>query len=98
VRDRAVAAGITINGLPVLVRPSRGYSQLDRYFEDCVIGGEGAFVLGVNSYDELAFAIRRKLVLEISGVAPERLRLASDHEPVDCLIGERQRPGWLERY
>jgi uncharacterized protein DUF1194 len=97
-RDRAVAAGITVNGLPVLVRPSRGFSQLDRYFEDCVIGGEGAFVLAVRTDEELGLAIRRKMVMEISGPGPERLRLATDHEPMDCMIGERQRPGFIERY
>ena len=53
-RDRAVARGITVNGLPILVRPSRGMTELDRYFEDCVIGGEGAFVLAVRSRAELA--------------------------------------------
>jgi Protein of unknown function (DUF1194) len=96
-RDRAVALGITINGLPVLVRPSRGFTELDRYYQDCVIGGDGAFVLPVHVREELAFAIRRKLVLEISGVTgPERLQLAAD--PTDCMIGERFRPGWLERY
>jgi hypothetical protein len=96
-RDRAVALGITVNGLPVLVRPSRGFARLDQYYEDCVIGGEGAFVLPVHVREELALAIRRKLVLEISSVAgPERLQLAA--EPVDCMIGERLRPNWLERY
>jgi hypothetical protein len=97
-RDRAIAAGITINGLPILVRPSRGMTDLDRYFEDCVIGGEGAFVLPVRARDELALAIRRKLILEISGAPPARLLPASDHEPVNCLIGETQRRGWMERY
>jgi hypothetical protein len=96
-RDRAVALGITINGLPILVRPSRGFAELDRYFEDCVIGGDGAFVLAVREYTEFAAAIRRKLILEISG-GPERLRLASDHEPIDCMIGERSRPGFIERF
>jgi Protein of unknown function (DUF1194) len=96
-RDRAVARGITVNGLPVLVRPTRGLTELDRYYEDCVIGGDGAFVLPVHSREELSVAIRRKLILEVSGVAgPERLQLAA--EPIDCMIGERLRRNWLERY
>jgi hypothetical protein len=97
-RDRAIAAGITINALPIIIRPSRGV-QLDRYFEDCVIGGPGAFVLVVRAPDEFAFAIRRKLILEIAGEQPpERLRLANDHEPMDCMIGEMMRRNMFDRF
>ena len=46
-----------------------GYSirELDIYYEDCVIGGPGAFLVTVESIDRIAEAIRRKLVLEIAG-------------------------------
>src|SRR5258706_4583578 len=46
-RDEVLAAGITINGLPIML--NRGYAtrparpNLDLYYEDCVIGGSGAF-------------------------------------------------------
>ncbi len=96
-RDRAVALGITINALPIMIRPSRGVA-LDRYFEDCVIGGLGAFVLVAHAPEEFAQAIRRKLILEISGEQPERLRLAADHEPTNCMIGEMMRPNRFERF
>lgn len=96
-RDRAVGLGITINALPILIRPSRGV-ELDRYFEDCVIGGQGAFVLVARAPEEFAQAIRRKLILEISAEPSERLRLASDHEPVDCMIGERLRRNMFNRF
>jgi hypothetical protein len=96
-RDRAVDLGITINALPILVRPSRGV-ELDRYFEDCVIGGQGAFVVVVSAPEEFSQAIRRKLILEISGDPPERLRLASDHEPVNCMIGEMLRRNMFDRF
>ena len=97
-RDRAVANGIVVNGLPVIIRPSRGVLELDRYFEDCVIGGQGAFVLVVREPQEFAFAIRRKLILEITGERPERLRLAADHERVNCLIGEALRQNMFDRF
>ncbi|MBI1985717.1 MAG: DUF1194 domain-containing protein, partial [Rhodospirillales bacterium] len=53
-RNRAVAAGIVINGLPIINdRPSPWgmlpMPNLDLYYEDCVIGGNGAFLLVANS-------------------------------------------------
>ncbi len=95
-RDRAVALGITINALPIMVRQSRGL-ELDRYFQDCVIGGPGAFVLATQAPEEFARAIRRKLILEISDVEPERLYLVDDHEPTDCMIGEMMRRNMFGR-
>ncbi|MEA2824418.1 MAG: hypothetical protein QOF03_900 [Alphaproteobacteria bacterium] len=61
-RDEAVKMGIRINGLPILaVEP-----DLDVYFRESVIGGPGAFIIPVKSYDAFAEAILRKLVAEIS--------------------------------
>ena len=49
VRDEVLAKGITINGLPIMVKePQPGsidIKDLDIYYEDCVIGGPGAFVV-----------------------------------------------------
>lgn len=76
VRDRVVAAGITINGLPIMLRPASGafgIDDLDIYYEDCVIGGPGAFIVTVDDMAQFPNAIRRKLVLEIAGIAPEPL-------------------------
>ncbi len=39
VRDKAVSAGVIINGLPLLIRPSVESDKLDQYYADCVIGG-----------------------------------------------------------
>ncbi len=97
-RDRVLAAGVTINGLPLMIRPSMrgapaGHS-LDSYYRDCVIGGPGAFVLPVRDATELAEAIRQKLILDIAQRPPEvsgRVVLAQAGAPVDCLIGERLR-------
>lgn len=74
-RDRLVAEGITINGLPIMTETDtpRGVfdtgfdlRELDLYYRDCVVGGPGAFVLPVSTQEELISAIRLKLVLEIS--------------------------------
>ncbi|MBK1661615.1 DUF1194 domain-containing protein [Paracraurococcus ruber] len=71
-RDRAVAAGITINGLPILNdRPTFGQlvpQPLDAYFRESVIGGNGAFLIAVEDFASFATALRRKLILEIAGL------------------------------
>jgi hypothetical protein len=78
-RDQAVAAGITINGLPIFDRNPYGYSyggyysqsaNLDQYYERCVIGGRNAFVVAANGFKDFADAVRQKLVLEISDATP----------------------------
>lgn len=77
-RDRAVAAGVTINGLPIMNgRPSPyGTPQLpnlDWYFEDCVIGGPGAFIVVADGFADFGRAIKRKLIREIAGLSgPKR--------------------------
>ena len=89
-RDAAVARGITINGLPVMAFHGGALPDLDRYYEECVVGGPGAFVMVARDAGELAATIRRKLVIEVSGLAPPvRLVPAQFDEPVDCLIGEK---------
>ncbi len=45
-------------------------SNLDIYYEDCVIGGPGAFVIPIRERDQFKEAIRTKLVLEIAGRTP----------------------------
>ncbi|MBP0575933.1 DUF1194 domain-containing protein, partial [Mycobacterium tuberculosis] len=66
-RDAVVAQGITINGLPILIR--RSYSSyfdvedLGAYYEDCVIGGESAFVVPVKTRDDFLPATRRKILM-----------------------------------
>ena len=100
-RDEVVAQGITINGLPIMLkRPNPGMmdiGSLDVYFEDCVIGGAGAFVVAIKERDQFKDAIRTKLVLEIAGRTPARRVIpASAAQPrVSCTIGERL---WQERW
>jgi hypothetical protein len=69
VREEVLAKGVTINALAII-----DYStpqDLDRYFERCVIGGAGAFVLQAKGFVDFARAMRRKLVLEISGLTSQ---------------------------
>lgn len=96
-RDAAVAEGITINGLPFLANPAGPLSlfdlpELDIYYEDCVIGGPGAFLIPVHSPQEFAEAIRNKLVLEIAGVLehPPVVPVSATAPRIPCDIGERQ--------
>jgi hypothetical protein len=100
-RDEVLAKGITINGLPIVIkRPNAStmdIDQLDIYFEDCVIGGPGAFVIPIRDRNQFKDAIRTKLVLEIAGRQPEaRVIPAQARAPrVSCTIGERL---WQERW
>lgn len=68
-RDALVAKGIVINGLPIMIKAATGWfdlADLDRYYEECVTGGFGSFVVTVRQKNELARAIKRKLLLEIA--------------------------------
>src|SRR5258706_7798081 len=75
-RDAALEKGITINGLPIMVKkpsyPTIDIENLDLYYEDCVIGGPGAFVVTIKDREKFKEAIRTKLVLEVAGLTPER--------------------------
>ncbi|HET9068446.1 MAG TPA: DUF1194 domain-containing protein [Amaricoccus sp.] len=88
-RDEALARGITINGLPIVISEFGAQAGLDLYYEDCVIGGEGAFMVVAQTGEDLARTIRRKLILEISGLAPPARLVPAQFEPTDCLIGEK---------
>jgi hypothetical protein len=100
-REAALAKGITINGLPIMVKePSYStmdIENLDWYYEDCVIGGPGAFVVAIKDREKFKEAIRTKLLLEVAGRTPERpLIPVAENEPrVSCLIGEKM---WQDRW
>lgn len=71
-RDEAVAQGIVINGLPIVNdRPTNwgGMPErnLDKYYEDHVIGGPGAFIVVADGFEKFADAILSKLIQEIAG-------------------------------
>ncbi|WP_183831051.1 DUF1194 domain-containing protein [Rhizobium sp. BK377] len=90
-RDAALEAGIVINGLAIMLRPSDVPEGLDKYYGDCVIGGPGSFVLPVYKIEDFAVAVRRKLVWEISGreLPAEIGKIAINPPTTDCLVGEK---------
>jgi hypothetical protein len=100
-RDAALAKGIVINGLPIMAKqPSYStmdIADLDVYYEDCVIGGPGSFVVAIKGREKFKEAIRTKLVLEVAGRTPERrvVPVSSKEPRVSCLIGERI---WQQRW
>ena len=88
-RDNAVARGIVINGLPVVVDRSAGSLDITQYYSDCVTGGPGSFVLPVTEVEEFAEAVRQKLIREIAGIPEAGIMRANAVAPSDCLAGER---------
>lgn len=80
-RDAVVAAGITINGLPIL-RPGSstggGGSDIVALYEERIIGGPGAFLVAADSDARFTEAVRRKLILEIAGSQATTLPTAAD--------------------
>ncbi|WP_298376861.1 DUF1194 domain-containing protein [uncultured Bradyrhizobium sp.] len=100
-RDEALSKGIVINGLPIMVKePSYStmdIDNLDWYYEDCVIGGPGSFVVPIKDREKFKEAIRAKLLLEVAGRTPERrIVTAAEKQPrVPCLIGEKL---WQDRW
>ena len=100
-RDAAVEKGVTINGLPIMVKePSYStmdIDNLDYYYEDCVIGGPGAFVVTIKDRDKFREAIRTKLVLEVAGRTPDQrlVPVAASEPRVNCMIGEKI---WQDRW
>jgi hypothetical protein len=102
VRDLLVSEGITINGLPIAWSTadnddsvtSFGKSFLERYYDECVIGGPGAFSIVVNDISRFQEAVRLKLVTEIA--EREILARPVSFEPaaraqVDCTVQEVDR-------
>jgi hypothetical protein len=101
-RDAVLAQGITINGLPIMLKTPLAsmidIPDLEVYYEDCVIGGPGAFVVPARDRKQFVDAIRNKLVLEVSERWPTwQPRVIPVVKPprVSCTIGERM---WQERW
>jgi hypothetical protein len=97
VRDELVAQGVVINGLPIMLKLATGFfdlADLDRYYADCVIGGTGAFMIPIKEKSEFQTATRRKLLLEIPGLAPParliRVQAPAQGRRWTAPIGERQ--------
>jgi hypothetical protein len=101
-RDAALAAGVTINGLAVMIKSIKAATDiehLDIYYEDCVIGGPGSFVISIKERAELKTAIRTKLILEVAGVQPPptMIPIQARKASVPCTIGEETLRGRRDR-
>jgi hypothetical protein len=100
-RDEAVAKGITINGLPIMLKQP-GFQDdpnLDIFYRDCVIGGRGAFIVPAREKLQFQQAIKAKILLEVSQLLPSDEPLIrpvqGDATPrANCLAGETQ---WRDR-
>ena len=77
-RDEVVAKGIVVNGLVILSdRPVPWNAEhtnppggLERYYQENVIGGPGAFVLVAENFNSFGRAIIKKLIAEIAFLSP----------------------------
>lgn len=96
-RDEAVAKGIIINGLPLLLkrRTASAYDveNLDEHYRDCVIGGLGSFMMPVRDRSEFALAIKTKIIREIAGREPAPWLIPAQVRPrTNCVAV--QNPDW----
>ena len=100
-RDEVVAKGIVINGLPIMLKEPQPNSidikDLDIYYEDCVIGGPGAFVVPIREREKFKEAIRTKLVLDIAEYRGEAkvIPASAENPRISCTIGELM---WQRRW
>jgi len=96
IHRRVRAQGIIVNGLAIMDENANGFFPgLDRYYQGCVAGGPGAFVIVARSFRDFGVAMRRKLIREISEgerateFADDRssllTRIATAEQPSDVL-------------
>jgi hypothetical protein len=100
-RDFVLAGGATINGLAISLRSGEKFvfepfdqTYIKGYYEHCVIGGAGAFVIAVGNVADFEPAIRTKLTTEIAEPHPlaQRVAYVSRHP----LAVECEMPGGLQ--
>ncbi len=79
IRDAAVAAGITINALPIVdhhpigtidgrltyTEPQWGNASVVDFYRRTIVGGAGSFAVEASSYAVFGEALKRKLLLEL---------------------------------
>jgi hypothetical protein len=77
-RDRAMAQGITINGIVILSPEPMPWNPwhthppggLENWYREHVVGGPGAFVMVAEDFSSFAYAIANKLIREIADASP----------------------------
>ena len=99
-RARALEAGVTINGLPIILK--RGFNsafdidKLDEYYADCVVGGPGSFLVVITEREQFPVAIRTKILREVAQAGLSDAPSGPGRPGrTDCMLGERQwRQNW----
>jgi len=96
-RDLTVKGRITINGLPIINdRPNRmgfpSMPDLDLYYQDCVIGGPGAFMVAARDFENFAEAVKQKLFLEVAGLDRRRFATIGPAEGFSLPVVWARRP------
>ena len=101
-RDAAIDKGITINGLPIMLKAPTPWTMdiqnLDFYYEDCVIGGAGSFVVPIQDPTKNS---RKRFAPNSSSRWPAArptslwFRPVATTPRVTCMIGEQL---WQERW
>jgi len=85
-RDDALNKGVTINALVILTPLSESFRPehtnppggLEKYFQDNVIGGFGAFTVVAESHADFGRALTKKLIKEIAGLPGPQLAAAGE--------------------
>ena len=83
-RDAALEKGISINALVILTPLSESFRPehtnppggLEKYFQDNVIGGPGAFTVVAEGHEAFGRALTKKLIQEIAGSPRRRFAAA----------------------
>lgn len=76
-RADILARGIIINGLPLVLdrvgtqTTGENPVTLESYYDQCVIGGAGSFLVPVREMGEFRDALKIKLILEIAAIHPD---------------------------
>jgi hypothetical protein len=76
------------------------HSCADPYFRDCVIGGQGAFMVPARERSQFQLAIKAKILLEVSAASPDRDPLVRPAQGdaarrANCFAGEAR---WQNRF
>jgi len=102
-RDRVLADGIVINGLPIILARSGGgwgyIPNLDQYYQDCVIGGPGSFMIPITTMEQFLSATKQKIIREVAELGmSDAIPVQDRRGRTDCTIGERmmrERERWF---
>ncbi|MGO4571210.1 DUF1194 domain-containing protein [Microvirga sp. 2TAF3] len=93
-RDQAVADGVVINGLPIMIKdpePAWDMEDLDLYYRDCVIGGMGAFMQPIHDVEQFSTLTEIKILREVSGLGGKTFLTMPARVAIDCRTGEKKR-------